>query len=154
MFLVNWPMTLLAAVLALGGSMLVSYARTRGEALGVSCKERLMQRAERHVLLAFHAPAPGRVHRRKVRVRHDHLVPQRLEMRRDPLALRRGLTQNARRRPVAEHRAQSLAARRDPELLHRPLRPENAQLTLAFVQVEFYRIHGGWPPGLCLVGRR
>lgn len=53
MFFVDWPWALLASVLALGGSMLVSYARARGEALGVSCKEGLMQRAERLVLLAL-----------------------------------------------------------------------------------------------------
>lgn len=43
----------LATITALGGSLLVSYARARGEALGVSCKEGLMQRAERLVLLAL-----------------------------------------------------------------------------------------------------
>ena len=61
MFFVNWPLALLAAVLALGGSMLVSYARARGEALGVSCKEVLMQRAERLVLLALAALFDGAV---------------------------------------------------------------------------------------------
>jgi CDP-diacylglycerol--glycerol-3-phosphate 3-phosphatidyltransferase len=39
-------------VLALGGSMLVSYARARGEALGFQCKDGVMQRAQRVVLLA------------------------------------------------------------------------------------------------------
>lgn len=43
----------LATVTALAGSLLVSYARARGEALGVSCKEGLMQRAERLVLLSL-----------------------------------------------------------------------------------------------------
>lgn len=43
----------LAAVLALGGSLLVSYARARGEGLGVSFQGGLMQRAERLVLLAL-----------------------------------------------------------------------------------------------------
>jgi phosphatidylglycerophosphate synthase len=43
----------LATVLALGGSLLVSYARARGEALGVTYKGGLMQRAERLVLLAL-----------------------------------------------------------------------------------------------------
>jgi CDP-diacylglycerol--glycerol-3-phosphate 3-phosphatidyltransferase len=43
----------LAAVLALAGSLLVSYARARGEGLGVSYKGGLMQRAERLVLLAL-----------------------------------------------------------------------------------------------------
>ncbi len=45
----------LATVLALGGSMLVSYTRAKGEALGVSCKGGVMQRAERLVLLALAA---------------------------------------------------------------------------------------------------
>jgi phosphatidylglycerophosphate synthase len=39
--------------LALGGSLLVSYARARGEGLGVHHKGGLMQRAERLVLLAL-----------------------------------------------------------------------------------------------------
>jgi CDP-diacylglycerol--glycerol-3-phosphate 3-phosphatidyltransferase len=45
---------------ALAGSLLVSYARARGESLGVLCKEGLMQRAERLVLtcLACLADAP------------------------------------------------------------------------------------------------
>jgi phosphatidylglycerophosphate synthase len=43
----------LAAVLALGGSLLVSYARARGEGLGVTYQGGLMQRAERLVLLAL-----------------------------------------------------------------------------------------------------
>jgi phosphatidylinositol phosphate synthase len=39
------------ATTALAGSLLVSYARARGESLGVLCKEGLMQRAERLVLM-------------------------------------------------------------------------------------------------------
>jgi CDP-diacylglycerol--glycerol-3-phosphate 3-phosphatidyltransferase len=38
---------------ALGGSLLVSYARARGESLGVVCKVGVMQRAERLLLLGF-----------------------------------------------------------------------------------------------------
>ncbi len=45
----------LAVVLALGGSLLVSYTRARGEALGVSCRGGVMQRAERLELLALAA---------------------------------------------------------------------------------------------------
>jgi CDP-diacylglycerol--glycerol-3-phosphate 3-phosphatidyltransferase len=41
----------LLAAAALAGSLLVSYTRARGESLGVLCKEGLMQRAERLVLL-------------------------------------------------------------------------------------------------------
>ncbi|HEX2723980.1 MAG TPA: CDP-alcohol phosphatidyltransferase family protein [Gemmatimonadaceae bacterium] len=46
-----------AAAAAMSGSLLVSYARARGEALGVSIKGGLMQRAERLVLLALAAIA-------------------------------------------------------------------------------------------------
>jgi CDP-diacylglycerol--glycerol-3-phosphate 3-phosphatidyltransferase len=41
----------LLATAAITGSLLVSYARARGESVGVLCKEGLMQRAERLVLL-------------------------------------------------------------------------------------------------------
>jgi len=41
------------AAAALAGSLLVSYARARGETVGVLCKEGLMQRAERLVLLCL-----------------------------------------------------------------------------------------------------
>ena len=53
--LAHTPWMALATVLALGGSMLVSYTRAKGEALGVSCKGGIMQRAERLVLLALDA---------------------------------------------------------------------------------------------------
>jgi len=45
-----WAMS--ATVLASGGSMLVSYARAKGEAVGVDCRGGVMQRAERLVVLA------------------------------------------------------------------------------------------------------
>jgi len=41
------------AVTAMGGSLLVSYARARGESQGVVCKVGIMQRAERLLLLGF-----------------------------------------------------------------------------------------------------
>jgi CDP-diacylglycerol--glycerol-3-phosphate 3-phosphatidyltransferase len=45
--------TALAVVSALGGSLLVSYTRARGESLGVLCKVGIMQRAERMLLLGI-----------------------------------------------------------------------------------------------------
>jgi phosphatidylglycerophosphate synthase len=42
-----------AVAVALGGSLLVSYTRARGESLGVLCKVGLMQRAERMILLGL-----------------------------------------------------------------------------------------------------
>lgn len=46
---------LLAVVVALGGSLLVSYTRARGESVGVLCKLGVMQRAERLMLVGFAA---------------------------------------------------------------------------------------------------
>lgn len=46
---------LILVVTALGGSLLVSYARARGESVGVVCKLGVMQRAERLLLLGFGA---------------------------------------------------------------------------------------------------
>ena len=45
----------LLAAAAITGSLLVSYARARGESQGILCKEGLMQRAERIALLVFAA---------------------------------------------------------------------------------------------------
>ncbi len=44
---------LLAVVVGLGGSLLVSYTRARGESQGVVCKAGVMQRAERMLALGF-----------------------------------------------------------------------------------------------------
>jgi CDP-diacylglycerol--glycerol-3-phosphate 3-phosphatidyltransferase len=47
------PFVSLMVALALGGSLLVSYTRARGESQGVTCKVGVMQRAERLLLLGF-----------------------------------------------------------------------------------------------------
>lgn len=47
------PFISLAVALALGGSLLVSYTRARGESQGITCKVGVMQRAERLLLLGF-----------------------------------------------------------------------------------------------------
>jgi phosphatidylglycerophosphate synthase len=49
------PFALLLVVAGLGGSLLVSYTRARGESQGVLCKLGVMQRAERLLLLGFAA---------------------------------------------------------------------------------------------------
>jgi phosphatidylglycerophosphate synthase len=46
-------LALVAVTTALGGSLLVSYARARGESVGVVCKVGIMQRAERLLLVGF-----------------------------------------------------------------------------------------------------
>ena len=48
-------LAVIGVVVALGGSLLVSYTRARGESLGVLCKAGVMQRAERMILLALGA---------------------------------------------------------------------------------------------------
>ena len=48
---------LVVVATALGGSLLVSYARARGESVGVVCKVGVMQRAERLLLVGFGAIA-------------------------------------------------------------------------------------------------
>jgi phosphatidylglycerophosphate synthase len=50
-FAAGW--TAVAIVMALGGSLLVSYTRARGESVGVVCKVGVMQRAERMLLLGL-----------------------------------------------------------------------------------------------------
>jgi CDP-diacylglycerol--glycerol-3-phosphate 3-phosphatidyltransferase len=52
LYLARRPLAAAAAALALGASMLVSYARAKGDAVGVACRGGVMQRAERLVLLA------------------------------------------------------------------------------------------------------
>lgn len=52
-FLSGSPWMVATTVLAIAGSLLVSYTRARGEALGVSCAGGLAQRAERLVVLAM-----------------------------------------------------------------------------------------------------
>ncbi len=45
------PLTIIAIIMAIAGSFMVSYTRARAEALGVDCKSGIMQRPERITLL-------------------------------------------------------------------------------------------------------
>ncbi|MFN2601930.1 MAG: CDP-alcohol phosphatidyltransferase family protein [Gemmatimonadaceae bacterium] len=54
-FFASWQLVELATAAALSGSLLVSYTRARGEAVGVSTTSGVMQRAERLVLLGLGA---------------------------------------------------------------------------------------------------
>jgi CDP-diacylglycerol--glycerol-3-phosphate 3-phosphatidyltransferase len=47
------PVLAMTVALALGGSLLVSYTRARGESQGVTCTVGVMQRAERLLLIGF-----------------------------------------------------------------------------------------------------
>lgn len=50
-YLGRFPFGPFVAAAAMAGSLLVSYTRARGESVGVTCKEGLMQRAERLLLM-------------------------------------------------------------------------------------------------------
>ena len=52
-YLAPIPSGVVATTLAAGSSLLVSYARAKGDAVGVACRGGVMQRAERLVLLAL-----------------------------------------------------------------------------------------------------
>ena len=52
-YLAALPTGILATTLAAGSSLLVSYARAKGDAVGVACRGGVMQRAERLVVLAL-----------------------------------------------------------------------------------------------------
>ena len=47
--------TIYAIMLAMAGSVMISYTRARAEALGINCTVGLMQRAERVILIGFAA---------------------------------------------------------------------------------------------------
>ncbi len=51
--LTKMPLTLIATVLAVGGSLMVSYTRARAEGLGLECKVGWLQRPERVLLIGF-----------------------------------------------------------------------------------------------------
>ena len=52
-YLAGIPTGIVATALAVGSSLLVSYARAKGDAVGVACRGGVMQRAERLVVLAL-----------------------------------------------------------------------------------------------------
>lgn len=70
---------------------------------------------------------------------------------RDPLALRARLKGECALVGVHEHDSEWLSACADAPFIDSAVVVPNSQLTLAFAQIESYRINGGWPPGLCLV---
>ena len=64
---------------------------------------------------------PIGLHRGVVRIRHDHLVAERLQVTGHPLALRARLEQNTGARPRAQHGGEPLPARDDPTIGDRVL---------------------------------
>ncbi|MBK8172026.1 MAG: hypothetical protein IPK60_17005 [Sandaracinaceae bacterium] len=67
-------------------------------------------------LVGFHLATARRIHRRKVWVRDNDLVTERLDATSDPLAFGRGLHQDPSRRSLAQKLLERLASRRDAKL--------------------------------------
>src|SRR5215472_15401818 len=106
---------------------------------------RVCQRA-RIAPIRLHPPAPGRVHRREIRIRHDHLVAQCLQRLRDPFALGRCLKHHPRAIPSLEERREPLPARAHTALHeHSPVVVDDADLALPLMDVDPDVLHG-WPP--------
>jgi hypothetical protein len=72
-------------------------------------------------------------------------VTQGLEAASHPLALGRGLEQDARGRPTTEQRGEPLRGRADASFDHFAVVGEDADLALALVEIESDIVHG-WPP--------
>ena len=69
-------------------------------------------------------------------------------MPRHPLAFRRSLEEDPRRRPTPKDFRESCARRHEPPLDQFAVVGDDAELTLAFVKIQSYRIHGDWPSEL------
>ena len=79
-----------------------------------------------------------RPHGREVRVRHDPLVAQALQVPGHPFALRARLQEDPCTADSTQHGCESLSYRRDAPVLDPPVVITNAQLTLAFVQIQLH----------------
>ena len=103
---------------------------------------RVHQRA-RVALVGLGASRAIGVHRRVVRVGHDHLVAQRFEVAGHPLAFRARLEQNTRSRSLTEHRGEPLTARRDSAVGDGAVVRLDGPLSLALVQIQGDDLHAG-----------
>jgi len=101
----------------------------------------------RHVpAIGFNAAAAVAIHRREIRIGHDDLMAERLQVLRDPLTLGRRLEQNAHARPTPEHGCQANARRRDPSIDDVTLLCHDPALTFLLVKVDGTILHGWSSP--------
>jgi len=107
----------------------------------VSAESTRFGKSARIPLVSLHAARARRIHRRVVRIGNDHFVAQILEMPRDPLAFRTRFKKDPSSWSIAEHRGEALATRQDPLFSRGAVERENAELTLAFVQIHPYCVH-------------
>src|SRR5262249_41385501 len=90
--------------------------------------------------------APVSIHRRKIRIRDDHLVAERLEVLRHPLALRRGFHHNAHRGPPPEQGGETVPRRREASIQPVTAVQHNPDLTFLLVKIEGTIRHGWSSP--------
>src|SRR5262249_16659139 len=109
---------------------------------------RLRQRGD-VAAVGFGPPGPMAVHRAVVRIGHDHVMSDLLEVLRDPLTLRGRLHQHAHARPTPKYVGQSFARRGDPLIDHLAALRHDANLTFFLVEVDGTILHG-WSPLLRL----
>src|SRR6185295_18524368 len=93
--------------------------------------------------IGLDATRPLTVHRRVVRIGHDHRVPQALEMLRDPLAAGATLEQDPQRRPPAENLREARTRGRNASLQHdRTLAVDDPDLAFLRMQIDGTILHG------------
>src|SRR5439155_1995797 len=113
----------------------------------VGAQETRLGQGARVPSVRLHFAGALRVHRREVRVGDDHLVAQRLEAPRHPLAFGRGLDEDPRPPSVAQDLGGPVRLRPDPALEQFPRLGQDADLAVLLVDVDANMIHG-WPPTL------
>src|SRR4029450_9435485 len=96
--------------------------------------------------IGFHASAAMPIHQAVIRIRHDDLVAQRLEMLRHPLTLGRGFDQNPCVWAPPEECGQSITRRANALIDHLAALRQDSHLAFFLVQVDGTMLHGWSPP--------
>jgi hypothetical protein len=92
--------------------------------------------------VCFYTPIPLAVHRREVRVRYHHLVPEPLQVLSHPLRLRARLDQHSASITPLEKTIQTPTVESEPLQLLPPVRPELAKHTVRTTQIYGNMLHG------------
>src|SRR4030095_1613046 len=102
--------------------------------------------------IGFHASATFPINQAVIRISHDDLVAQRLEMLRHPFTFGRGFDQNPRVWAPSEECSQSITRRANALIDHLAALRQDSHLAFFRVQVDGTMLHG-WSPLLRLRGR-
>src|SRR5262249_50785739 len=94
----------------------------------------------------------GGVHGGEVRVGHDDVVAQSLQAPGHPLALRRGLEEDAGGRSLPQHLGEAAWIGADPPFNQLASLGHDADLAFPLMQIDANMVHG-WPPYPCATER-